>query len=96
MKAKYKVGEIVLLRPSVYIPEDIEKCLGQGILDDFTDAIIEDVQEYNHFITDYLIRVLDGKFIDRIAWVPETHMVSISGYLDVDEDIDAVDMSELL
>lgn len=96
MKAKYKVGEIVALRPGVHIPEDIENCLGSGVLDDFTDAIIEDVQEYNYFITDYLIRVLDGKFTDRIAWVPELHVMSISGYLDVDEDIDAVDISELL
>lgn len=96
MKARYKVGEIVSLRPGVYIPEDIENCLDSGLLDDFTDAIIEDIQEYHHFITDYLIRVLDGKFTDRIAWVPETHMISISGYLDVDEDIDVIDMSELL
>lgn len=97
MKAKYKVGEIVALRPGVHIPEDIENRLGPGLLDDFTDAIIEDVQEYNYFITDYLIRVLDGKFTDRIAWVPETHMmIPIDGYLDVDEDIDVVDISELL
>lgn len=96
MKARYKVGEIVSLRPGVYIPEDIENRLGPGVIDDFTDAIIEDVQEYNHFTTDYLIRVLDGEFTDRIAWVPETRMMSISGYLDVDEDIDVVDMSELL
>lgn len=94
MKARYKVGEIVSLRPGVYIPED--NPLGPGVLDDFTDAIIEDVQEYNHFTTDYLIRVLYGEFTDRIAWVPETRMMSISGYLDVDEDIDVVDISELL
>ena len=94
MKAKYKVGEIVALRPGVHIPEDIENCLGPGLLNDFTDAIIEDVQEYNHFTTDYIVRVLDGEFTDRITWVPETLMISISGYLD--EDIDVVDISELL
>lgn len=94
MKAKYKVGKMVALKPGTCIPEDIENCLSAGILSDFTDAIIEDVQEYNYFITDYLIRVLDGEFIDRIAWVPETRMIDISGYFD--EDIDPVDISELL
>lgn len=94
MKAKYKVGKIVALKPGVYIPEDIENCLGPGILNDFTGAVIEDVQEYNHFTTDYLIRILDGEFTDRIAWVPETRMIDTGDYLD--EDIDAVDISELL
>ena len=94
MKAIYKVGEIVTLKPGVYIPEDIENCLMPGQLDDFTDAIIEDIQEYSCFITDYLIRVLDGEFTDRIAWVPETNMIARADYLD--EDIDVIDMSELL
>lgn len=94
MIAKYKVGEIVTLKPGVFIPVDIQKHLIHGQLDDFTDAIIEDVLEYNCFVTEYFIKVLDGKFADRIACVSETNMIARADYLD--EDIDVIDMSELL
>lgn len=99
MKAKYKVGEIITLEPGVYIPGDIKNYLDSGRLDDFTNAIIEYVPEYNssvtgYFAAGYFIRVLGGEFINRIAWVPETKIMARGDYCD--EDIDVVDISELL
>lgn len=99
MKAKYKIGEIITLKPGAYIPVDIENCLCSGQLNDFTNAIIEGIREYNSSVTGYFnagyfVRVLGGEFTNRITWVPERMITAKGDYCD--EDIDVVDISELL
>jgi len=93
MKAKYKVGEIITVKPGIYIPKDAENRLCPGRLNDFTDAIIEDIYEHS-LIVEYIVRMIDGEFTDRLALAFETDVIDRRSYWD--EDIDVVDMSELL